>query len=145
MEQKRPCCSTWAWGRTGGLVWVERAWPLEVWASGPGSETLALSSDIWLQWESATEGRLPLSEGAGESRALECDWTLRRSRRWASASSRVSFICIPPPLQPLPPLFLLSFPFCFLPDKDEDDEDEQEEEGSLGQWAEQQGAEPEDD
>lgn len=99
-----------------GLTVVKRVWyspPLEPWLQDVFmlSRSEQLNSEKWLEWESATEGRLPLSDGESSSDEL----MLRCSSSWASMSSRVSLILVPPPP------FLRSLPLLFLPpDVDEE-------------------------
>lgn len=76
------------------------------------SRSEQLNSEKWLEWESATEGRLPLSDGESNSDEL----VLRCSNSWASISSRVSLIFL------LPPPFLRSLPLPFLPPELEEEE-----------------------
>lgn len=78
------------------------------------SRSEQLNSEKWLECESATDGRLPLSEGESNSDEL----VLRCSSSWASMSSRVSLILVPPPP------FLRSLPLLFLPPELEEDEQE---------------------
>lgn len=115
----------WRWDSTGG----ERC----AWAGFEVSGSEQLSSDEkWLQWESATEGRLPLRDGESNSE----EFVLRCSRSWASASPWVSSIFGSPLLLPalLQTVLLHFFPPEVEGSVDQGDEGQQ----WLFCWSEQQ-------